>query len=142
MKNCIKCSALLPLDCFYKHPNMADGRLNKCKQCCCADARNNRRQRLDYYRDYDRKRFHDPSRQLTRAARMVSYRKANPHKDAAHAAVARAVRSGKLARGVCEVCGCGTVDAHHDDYSRPLEVRWLCRVHHLMEHGKYITKRS
>lgn len=41
-----------------------------------------------------------------------------------------AVRIGYLVRQPCEVCGNLTVDAHHDDYSKPLEVRWLCRTHH------------
>jgi hypothetical protein len=31
----------------------------------------------------------------------------------------------------CEVCGATKVEKHHPDYSKPLEVRWLCREHHL-----------
>jgi len=42
----------------------------------------------------------------------------------------------------CEICGCEKSEAHHDDYSRPLDVRWLCRVHHLMHHGNYITQET
>jgi hypothetical protein len=47
-----------------------------------------------------------------------------------------AIASGLLVRQPCEVCGCGRrkADAHHDDYSRPLEVRWLCRSHHRQHH--------
>lgn len=46
-----------------------------------------------------------------------------------------ALRRGELVRQPCEVCG-GTrnVDGHHDDYARPLEVRWLCRMHHMSLH--------
>ena len=48
----------------------------------------------------------------------------------------RAIENGTLVRGVCEVCGSTKVDAHHDDYNKPLEVRWLCREHHLQWHSK------
>ena len=48
----------------------------------------------------------------------------------AHQVVFRAVCRGVLKRGLCEVCGSPKVQAHHDDYSKPLEVRWLCVRHH------------
>ena len=47
-----------------------------------------------------------------------------------------ALQSGKLVRGPCEVCGATEdVHGHHDDYSKPLDVRWLCRKHHRQTHG-------
>ena len=42
----------------------------------------------------------------------------------------RALRDGRLTRQPCEVCGSLRTEMHHDDYSRPLDVRWLCKVHH------------
>ncbi len=45
------------------------------------------------------------------------------------------VRRGKIKAQPCEICG-AKADGHHDDYSKPLEVRWLCRKHHMMEHRK------
>lgn len=37
----------------------------------------------------------------------------------------------KLPMQPCEKCGSTTkVHRHHDDYSKPLEVRWLCHEHH------------
>jgi hypothetical protein len=52
-------------------------------------------------------------------------------KIAARNAARFAIYCGKLVREVCEVPSCEEVgQAHHDDYSRPLDVRWLCRVHH------------
>lgn len=50
------------------------------------------------------------------------------------AMVKKAVRSGRLMRMACEVCG-KTAEAHHDDYGRPLNVRWLCRSHHRKFHN-------
>lgn len=48
-------------------------------------------------------------------------------------------RAGKLVRQPCEKCGVEQTDAHHDDYSKPLEVRWLCRAHHLELHRQQRT---
>jgi hypothetical protein len=61
----------------------------------------------------------------------------NPEKRAAQVAVGNAVRDGKLVRQPCEVCGNPKSDGHHDDYSKPLEVRWLCRTHHMEHHRVY-----
>ena len=43
-----------------------------------------------------------------------------------------ALRSGKLVRpSLCEVCGAADrLDAHHEDYSKPLTVVWVCRKCH------------
>jgi hypothetical protein len=37
---------------------------------------------------------------------------------------------GKIKKLPCEVCGASHVEAHHPDYSKPLEVEWLCPEHH------------
>lgn len=42
-----------------------------------------------------------------------------------------------LERQPCEVCGNPDVVAHHDDYTKPLEVRWLCRSHHAKFHRRF-----
>lgn len=44
------------------------------------------------------------------------------------------IRSGKLTRDPCEVCGDPKSEGHHDDYSKPLDVRWLCHTHHVEHH--------
>lgn len=59
----------------------------------------------------------------------------------AHRAVRTAVQQGLLQRDACEVCGARhredgvIVDAHHECYSRPLDVTWLCRRHHRQIHA-------
>jgi hypothetical protein len=37
---------------------------------------------------------------------------------------------GRLVAHPCEDCGVMLVEMHHEDYSKPLEIRWLCRRHH------------
>lgn len=37
-------------------------------------------------------------------------------------------------RKPCEICHDEKTDAHHDDYEKALEVRWLCRLHHMQVH--------
>lgn len=58
-------------------------------------------------------------------------------KNAIHAKVRRAVRSGRVVRPTnCENCfkECVT-QAHHKDYNEPLVVRWLCNYCHQHEHA-------
>ncbi len=71
---------------------------------------------------------------LTSDTRQTGWRRANLLKYSAHLAVQRALGSGLLEKQPCEVCGAATVDAHHERYDRPLDVRWLCRRHHVKLH--------
>ena len=44
------------------------------------------------------------------------------------------LRRGKIVKGPCRVCGKKKVEAHHENYDRPLDVWWFCRPHHLDFH--------
>lgn len=81
---------------------------------------------------------------LAVSARVRSYRIRNPHKRAAHLAVKRALHSGALIKPPhCSgdlsfsqiTCSNPRTDAHHDDYSLPLSVIWLCRSCHRRRHS-------
>lgn len=52
----------------------------------------------------------------------------------ARKATRRAISDGSLTKGPCEVCGRAIAEAHHDDYGKPLDVRWLCPHHHRQHH--------
>jgi hypothetical protein len=72
---------------------------------------------------------------LHRAKYNENYYSRYPERKIAHNAVNHAIKSGSMSRGPCEVCGTTEgVHGHHDDYERPLDVRWLCYEHHLSLH--------
>jgi hypothetical protein len=60
----------------------------------------------------------------------------NPEKRSAITAAQNAVRGGRLAKGMCDVCGVADVHGHHDDYAKPCDVVWLCPRHHAERHKK------
>lgn len=87
-----------------------------------------------------RVRYRENYQERYKAAKLEYNKTRRPGKlNAAHAAVKRAVDSGRLIRpNVCFQCNKETfVEAHHDDYSRPLDVRWLCRSCHSKIHRFY-----
>lgn len=59
-----------------------------------------------------------------------NYIKRNPNKNNAHNMVNNAIRDKKLFKQPCEICRREPVHAHHDDYRKPLNIRWLCVYHH------------
>lgn len=82
------------------------------------------------------KRYNDLHREERRKSTQ-EWRARNRDKFRAHGKVAKALRSGKLAKLPCSVCGNPKSQAHHDDYSKPLEVKWLCQTHHKELHRLY-----
>lgn len=59
-----------------------------------------------------------------------------PERHKARRRVRHEIKAGRIHRQPCEVCGVSApIEAHHDDYSKPLDVRWLCRKHHREHHN-------
>ena len=77
-----------------------------------------------------------PAANATKYARQARWREKNPMKRWAHVATASAIRRGLIHPQPCEVCGSPQSEAHHDDYQRPMAVRWFCRGHHKAEHRR------
>ena len=44
------------------------------------------------------------------------------------------LRRGKLTKKRCEKCGDEEVQMHHEDYSKPLSITWLCKTCHRAYH--------
>lgn len=72
------------------------------------------------------------------AENSKKYRHKNKEKNKARLLVKEAIRVGRIVRGDCYVCGKKKTHAHHDDYSKPLDVVWLCHLHHNNIHGKML----
>lgn len=132
-KTCFKCNRLKELRDFYRHAQMGDGHLNKCKECTKRDVANHREANLEKVRAYDRARG-----SRTRIGYVAEYRSRFPVKARAQQAVNNAVRDGRLVKpDACEDCGSTfAIHGHHDDYSKPLEVRWLCAACHHQWHAQ------
>lgn len=136
MKTCNSCGKDKSDFEFHKRAASKDGLASKCKQC---------------QKDYDKARANAPHRVAARKAYMQTdsgkaahiratkkWQKGNTNKRKAHIAVGNAIRDGKLIKpDSCEKCDCSlNLEAHHDDYSKPLDVRWLCQAHHKQWHAE------
>lgn len=142
MKTCFKCGSEKELSEFYAHPKMRDGRLNKCKECTKLDAKFHRDANLEQIREKERVRHSLPASKARRVGYQKKSRALNPQKHRARAAVRHALGRGSIKKTACEVCGSPEVEAHHEDYSSPLEVQWLCFKHHRMKHGALVDGES
>lgn len=141
MKTCFKCHTTKSLTEFYKHSEMADGHLNKCKECTKKDVSDR------YYSPeahskivaYERSRFKDPHRK----ALINEYqrrRRSRNRKDITRSRTQRAVKRGTITKLPCEVCGNTKSEAHHTDYNDAFSVRWLCFKHHRELHGQIVNQ--
>jgi len=140
-KACFKCGRTLPLGEFYRHPQMGDGHLGKCKECAKRDVNENRARHSDYYVEYERLRSSRPERReqahkwqrirrRKHPEKQQALRLREPQKYKARTAVSNAIRDGRLVKELCTFCGSNTVEAHHHDYSKPLDVIWVCQQCH------------
>lgn len=133
-KVCFKCNKSLPLDSFYPHGQMADGYLGKCKDCTKKDVSANRAKRIDAFREYDRARYRTMPHRQQQLASLV---KARPEMHVkANRILSNAIRCRRVIRAeACWHCGSTErIEGHHVDYSRPLDVIWLCRSCHCKAH--------
>ena len=140
MKKCSKCGIEKDASEFQKRMASKDFLTSSCKACL---------------KDRDKKRDKDPARIKMKKAYMKTEKgkaagkratkkwlESNPTKRSAHIIVGNAIRDKKLIKEPCEICGEKIVHAHHDDYSKPLEVRWLCSPCHNdwhTEHGEALN---
>ncbi len=153
MKKCSSCKIEKNIDDFYKNRTMKDGYSGCCKVCHKISLKKtidkDHQRRLNNqkrYRENNREKLRLDSKtylQENYDARLAVQRKyyhENKEKRRAHHLVSMNIRLGKIIRvNNCEICNSDRkIEAHHEDYSKPLEIKWLCKlchenVHHVIK---------
>ena len=153
-KRCSCCNQEQPIDMFYRDRRMSGGLSSCCRSCyskkhkeAMPDPKKREKKRA-YWKKYRQAnlavvRAKEREYAERNAERLKLTRKYYPHlynpvKDGARNTVRRSIRSGLLTRpNACERCASKVnIQAHHEDYSKPLEVQWLCRKCHAKHHRK------
>lgn len=132
-KKCVGCGQELPLTEFNKNKNSKDGLQDKCRSCFSRYNKARYAANREKFKA-DTKRYREENPKAVFQTRLKTCAK-NPTRVNASRAVEAALNAGELANpGVCYGCGCTSeehrIEAHHHDYSKPLEVVWLCTPCH------------
>ena len=155
-KKCFKCNKTKPIKSFYKHKQMLDGHLNKCKECAKNDARLHRDNNINKVREYDRNRPNAQERSEKNCKRVKNYSESqkrkydenrrtwgdiqhNKNKKTVNMYLANAVRGNRIIKPLfCEHCNNSGIalEGHHSNYLEPLNVVWLCKPCHGKEHKR------
>ncbi len=147
-KRCTKCGETKPRSEFGRHKGKKDDLRSRCKGCRTDGQRDYVARNRDKVRAYDRKyrsEHREPLREKCKRyrgrnqqeiyRRHQQWRAANPARAAVMGRARAAVYTSELEPQPCEICGDTTnIHAHHPDYSKPLDVRWLCSAHHRQLH--------
>jgi len=122
---CSRCKHL------FTEEEMIGTKCTYCKPCHAKRARLRRVIRGGKQLEYERNYYaNNPEPYINKAHR---YQAQYPGRVRAVSIVNNEISRGRLTRQPCEVCG-ALAQAHHNDYSKPLEVRWLCQTHHSRLH--------
>jgi len=138
-KNCSKCTKEKDLTDFHIDKHGKYGRYYICKEC--------RKPIIKAWQPTYRERHAEASRRYRsrypERARQSAYkhRRNNYVRQSAHTAVYSALKSHKLEKTACQICGEKYVEGHHwKGYKKQhrLDVLWLCRQHHKDAHAGLI----
>lgn len=122
-KACTVCGETKPLDEFHREARAKDGRTSSCRAC----------------REVQSKRWREANRERRREM-VRQHRKRHPEKAKARWQLQSAVKEGRIEKPLtCERCAQtfekkDEIQGHHRDYSKPLEVEWICRPCHVACH--------
>lgn len=162
-KKCKSCKAEKPINEFHRASNVKDGHAGKCKICKNAYVSEWRNKNYDRKTETDRKWSEKNSGRKKESIRLwrkrnsekvseyrkqsylrnyqhireyhVLWREQHPDKKQCHMLLNEAVYSGNVTKpSSCQICeATGNLHGHHHDYTKPLDVWWLCpSCHHLL----------
>ncbi len=133
---CVVCGENKPVDAFPRNKSMSSGRDSRCKSCGYANYKAWVEANRDRQREINRASY--ARRRDAVFAREKERRKDTPEIFAARDRLKKAVKRGQVERAThCQRCGMEAfTEGHHEDYSSPLDVIWLCvgchRRHHVV----------
>ena len=138
MKKCTKCKEEKELNYFAIDRQKKDGLRPRCRECENTEYREKydssvelrQKIRVRVKNKKNRKKYPEHNKKRT-----VEYANKYPERIKAVNAVNHAIRDGKMKRGSCAICGKDGTQGHHHDYSKPLDIVWLCRSHHILLHS-------
>jgi hypothetical protein len=147
VKTCFKCKQEKPLGAFYRRVDSPDGFRNDCKDCHHERTALYRKERpipkrAEYQREWKAK---NPDKLAVYAERYAEnnarntreWRAADKRRAFAHGRVSYAMTTGILEKLPCFICGGEKSEAHHPSYDLPLDVVWLCSIHHNQLHREH-----
>lgn len=137
MKRCNTCKKYKFLTEFHKQKASKDGLHPQCKACHRERYARTRERHLQKCREYM-----DTEKGKAARARRSYKAQLTPAKENCRRVTRAAIKSGELVRQPCEFCDkpAHLSEAHHEDYTKPLEVRWVCRQCHVREFHNGITE--
>lgn len=121
---CERCQTEKPLEEFYRNRSRPQGRSYWCKDCCKLY------ERLPHRKGRHTKWRNSPKGKLKTKQYSQEHYQGEKPKQKARSAIHRLIKMGIVKRMPCEICGDGNSQGHHPNYSKPLEVMWLCQSHH------------
>ena len=131
---CKSCGEGLDCSLFWKDKSKSNGYRSSCKKCMTSASKKWQQENVAKMSSYSRKYRATEAGKVKTAEQRKRYRAKYPEKREAQHLLFTEVRAGRIVPELCEVCGAILAEAHHDDYNKPLEVRWLCRQHHRDHH--------
>lgn len=133
-KTCATCDESLPIKDFPKGIQSDDCRKCRRRKTVLKACRKFR----DVHREQERVRCIQYNKDNAEQRRAYNKTR-DPYKERARRRLRGAVARGNIKKpSKCEKCGWeGRIQAHHEDYSKPLEVQWLCPICHGRHHSKY-----